>query len=494
MQAEARRRRAEHAILAELARSYDVRTSTISRLTTEGNKRISSIEKYLISRERVMRELLLVRVLVLVAALFTVAGLASRSDASAAALETLYDFCSKRGCADGVQPRAGVIMDPSGKLYGTTSVGIAFHNRGAVFELMPDAVKKQWTAELLHKFCPGIVNSCRDGSHPVAKLVMVAGNLYGTTSEGGIYNQGTVFELTPNAAKTQWTERVLHDFCSQISCIDGNDPEAALIMDESGTLYGTTYRGGAHGEGTVFELAPNVTKTTWTYKILYSFGASFFDGISPAAGLIKDRSGNLFGTTFSGGAYAFYGTVFELRPNASKTQWTEQVLYNFGSQGDGRNPVAALIIDADGHLYGTTSEGGTHRGSSVGGGTVFELIPNATKTAWEEKILYNFCSRQDCTDGNDPEAGLLMDSSGMFYGTTHYGGAHEFGAVFDLTPNAAKTKWTYKILYSFCQGGGYCVDGGDPYADLIMDGSGNLYGTTSYGGAVSGGTVFELKR
>ncbi len=303
------------------------------------------------------RNLLLGRVSALIAAVLAVAGLAA--PAATADTETvLYSFCAQRKCADGETPGAGVIMDASGHLYGTTLVG---------------------------------------GGH------------------GG----GTACELTPNAAKTKWTETVLYRFCAQSECTDGAPPDTGLIMDKSGHLYGTTELGGAHESGTVFELTPNAAKTIWIHKILYSFCAqtNCTDGESPDAGLIMDKPGHLYGTTELGGAHEL-GTVFELTPNAAKTKWTETVLYGFCAQSectDGAEPIAGLIIDA-GHLYGTTGYGG-----ALGAGTVFELTPNAAKTKWTETVLYSFCTQSACTDGAVPYAGLIMDKSGHLYGTTSYG-------------------------------------------------------------------------
>jgi uncharacterized repeat protein (TIGR03803 family) len=278
-----------------------------------------------------------------------------------------------------------------------------------------------------------------------------AGNLYGTTQRGGAHGPpwglGTVFELTPNAARTKWTETVLHSFCAQANCVDGSFPSAGLIMDGAGNLYGTTQSGGAH---------------------------------RPPYGL---------------------GTVFELTPNAARTKWTETVLYSFCSQAfcrDGRRPQTVLIMDGAGNLYGTSSEGGAICSVRLAErcGTVFELTPNAARTKWTETVLYSFCAQANCVDGSFPSAGLIMDGVGNLYGTTPHGHA---GVVFELMPNAARTAWTDEVLYRFCLQGGSCSDGDQPSGSLIMDKSGNLYGTTQFGGDGDGcgstgcGTVFALK-
>jgi uncharacterized repeat protein (TIGR03803 family) len=441
------------------------------------------------------------------------ASLALRSGAAADQEEVLWSFCAEGDCNGGSLPEAGLIMDKAGHLYGTTSAGVGGNCYseacGAVFELAPNATKTKWTKTVLHRFCSEA--SCRDGATSRAGLIMDgSGHLYGTTFNGGAYGEGTVFELTPNAAKTKWNETVLYSFCADVGCIDGDAPLAGLIMDGSGNLYGTTIFGGdkngcsvlAVGCGAVFELTPNAARTKWAETVLYSFCAKVncIDGFKPEAGLIMDKAGHLYGTTSEGGTYGVGGpygpgTVFELTPDAAKTSWTETVLHSFCSEPgciDGYESEAGLIMDKAGHLYGTTSAGGPH-----GPGTVFEMTPNSTRTKWTETVLHGFCSEPDCIDGDEPLAGLIIDGSGNFYGTTSGGGMYGGGTVFELTPNTAKTVWTENVLYSFCaRGNGNCTDGFYPQAEIIMDGSGNLYGTTFQGGAYVGypyGTVFELQ-
>ena len=282
-------------------------------------------------------------------------------------------------------------MDKAGHLYGTTPYGGANAGNpgadglggGAVFALTPNAAKTKWTETVLYSFCPHVVaENCPDGAYPDAGLIMgAAGRLYGTTFYGGAHplqggpGEGTVFELTPNAAKTKWTETVLYSFCALTACADGAYPDAGLIMDKAGHLYGTTSAGGARNTaGTVFALTPNAAKTEWTETVLYSFCPQerCTDGATPFASLIMDKAGHLYGTTETGGAHHESGTVFALTPNAAKTTWTETVLYSFCAQErctDGAGPGASLIMDAAGHLYGTTGLGGAHDNN----GTVFEL-------------------------------------------------------------------------------------------------------------------------
>jgi uncharacterized repeat protein (TIGR03803 family) len=301
-----------------------------------------------------------------------------------------------------------------------------------------------------------------EGMHPNGSLVFdKAGNLYGTTVLGGTNNAGTVFEITAAG-----TEEVLYSFGSRSG--DGMTPYAGMVFDTKGNLYGTTYGGGAHGVGTVFQIT-----TGGTEKVIYSFGSHTLDGSHPYyAGLVLGKSGRFYGTTYGGGAHGA-GTVFQI--NASGK---EKVLYSFGGQpGDGWDPYATVVLDKAGNLYGTTLLGGAY-----GDGTVFEM----TSTG-EEKLLYSFGSQSG--DGNEPTAALVLDTAGNLYGTTSQGGlygveARGYGTVFEIT-----TGGTEKVLYEF---GAQSGDGNYPIAGLVFDKKGNLYGTTEAGGAYGLGTVFVV--
>ncbi|MGB8886055.1 MAG: choice-of-anchor tandem repeat GloVer-containing protein [Candidatus Korobacteraceae bacterium] len=367
-------------------------------------------------------------------------------------------------------PYAGLIADHAGNLYGTTYEG-GIHGSGTVFELMPNG-SGGWTQKVLHSFN----ENGADGAYPEAALIFdAAGNLYGTTYEGGIHYAGAVFELTPQQGGS-WTEKLLHSF--NYDGTDGAYLEAGLIFDGSGNLYGTTAYGGIHGYGAVFKLAPNGSGG-WTETLLHSFNYSTGDGAYPYAGLTIDGSGKLYGTTYEGGIHG-YGAVFELAPNGSGG-WTETVLHSFNYNGvDGAYPYTALIFDGSGKLYGTTYEGGMH-----GDGAVFELAPNGSG-GWTETILHSF--NYNGADGANPYASLIFDHAGNLYGTTSYGGIHYVGAVFELSPNGSGG-WTETILHSFNFNG---TDGYYPYAGLISDAAGNLYSTTYYGGRYTVGTMFEL--
>lgn len=316
--------------------------------------------------------------------------------------------------------------------------------------------------KVLHSFS----NNGRDGSSPLGSLIFDSvGNLYGTTRYGGAYNSGAVFELTPKAGGG-WSEKVLHSFNDNNK--DGVSPYANLIFDANGNLYGTTCYGGTFGDGTVFELTPRVGGG-WTEKVLHNFDGK--NGICSFAPLIFDATGNLYGTTYEGGAHGS-GTVFELMPQA-RGGWVEKVLHSFSDNYKGSYLQNGLTSDTFGNLYGTA-----HGGS--GSGIVFELTPK-TNGGWTEKVLYSFNGK----DGLYPEA-LILDAAGNLYGTTYVGGSNGDGTVFELSPKASGG-WAEKVLHSFNgKDGVFC------YAGVVFDTAGNLYGTLVEGGTYNHGTVFEL--
>ena len=310
--------------------------------------------------------------------------------------------------------------------------------------------------------------------------------------------------IAASAAAFAQTESVIYSFKGGA---DGAQPSGSLIADRAGHLYGVTSSGGSGNYGTVFQLS--LTANGWKERVIHTFSSS--DGAGPQ-GLVMDARGNLFGTTYFGGAYNNGGVVFELQRSSSGT-WNEIVLHNFNFDGttnfDGANPSSSLIIDPRGNLYGTTYFGGTgpcaYSGPGArapkgpppsGCGTVFEISPSSNGT-WKETILYNF---QGTTDGALPLSGLVFDRSRNLYGTTFEGGggtnkncgsyfAAGCGVVFSLTRDTSGT-WTQNVLYTF-QGQN---DGGNPSSTLVFDRTGSLFGTTQgaqagYGGA---STVFQL--
>ncbi|MGC9952435.1 MAG: choice-of-anchor tandem repeat GloVer-containing protein [Bryobacteraceae bacterium] len=341
-----------------------------------------------------------------------------------------------------------------------------------------------------------------DAAAPESNLVMDAhGDLYGTSYSGGDgpceYGCGTVFELSPDGTGG-YAERVIHTF--QGPLVDGQQPQAPLIFDAQGNLYGTTLAGGRSLEGnsgTVFRLSPRSDRT-WTETILYSFRGGVSDstdGAGPLAGLVFDAAGNLYGTTAGGGTgtacgagiVTGCGTIFELSP-AESGPWQETILHNFtNNHTDGWSPQSNLIMDRSGNFYGTTYYGGS---APEGGGTVFRLSHSVD--GWQETVLYNFTCR---SDGCSPYSGLSFDAVGNLYGTTAGGGdSTGQGVVYKLTRNGAGG-WTERVIHMFMGN----TDGMYPYGNPILDASGNVYGTTLDGGggttdscADGCGTVYKL--
>ncbi len=375
---------------------------------------------------------------------------------------------------DGQNPYAGGLIFNAAGYLYGTTQLGGIHGLGTVFELSPNG-SGGYTETVLHSFGNGT-----DGQYPYASLIFDgAGNLYGTTWVGGIHGYGTVFELSPREGGG-YTETVLHSFGNPATQ-DGQNPYTGLIFDAAGNLYGTTYYGGIHGGGTVFELSPR-EGGGWTETVLHSFGNGT-DGQNPVANLIFDGAGNLYGTTWVGGIHG-YGTVFELSPREGGG-YTETVLHSFGNGTDGSKPVAGMIFDGAGNLYGTTSYGGIHDTCPEGTcGTVFELSPRQGG-GWTETVLHSFGNG---TDGQNPyTGGLIFDAAGNLYGTTYGGGIYGEGTVFEMTPREGGG-YTETVLHSFGNG----TDGQSPEAGLIFDGAGNLYGTTLVGGIHGDGTVFEI--
>jgi uncharacterized repeat protein (TIGR03803 family) len=366
------------------------------------------------------------------------------------------------GGSDGGYPQGGLVVDSKGNLYGTTESG-GSSSGGTVFELTPNS-SGGWTEQVLYSFT-GFMGT-GDGDLPFAGLVLDSkGNLYGTTLSGGTSFNGTVFELSPGSNGT-WTEKVLYNFTGGA---DGGSPQqSTLTLDSSGNLYGTTVSGGAYGEGSVYELTEGKSGT-WTQKILHSFTGGN-DGYLPfGSSLIFDGAGNLYGSTTGGGTHD-YGVIFKLTPGTGGA-WTEKVLYSFTGVGGVTGPLGSLLFDSKGNIYGT-------------GFDVFELSPGSNGI-FTEKDLHFFSGDPD---GAYPESGVISDSKGNLYGTTNTGGAHR-GTVYELSPGS-NGSWTEKVLHRFSATGGDAVY---PYlAPLVMDAQGHLYGTTSAGGSSNFGAVYEV--
>jgi len=423
------------------------------------------------------------------------AASASWSGASAYTLTTLRNFCTFRSCTDGQNPGTDLLMDAAGVLYGTTAQG-GVYGWGIVYQLSRSPNTGKWAYRVLYNFCSQ--TGCSDGASPQGHLIVdTAGNLYGTTGNGGSAGRGIAFELIDNGGKKIRTLKVLYNFNSQSG--DGYYPASGLTYvgaasgipyDGVSPLFGTTTDGGAHAGGTAFELTND--GGSWSETIIYNFCSKVAgvcrDGRIPSAGMIVDGSGGLFGTAQLGGQYG-HGIIFKLEEAAGS--WTETVLHSFCAEAncaDGQYPSGKLVMDGAGNLFGTMGSGGTANGGCCG--FIYKLVPRGTLSPFS--IAHEFCDKLNCLDGANPYGTLIVDSSGNLLGTTNTGGGHNTdgshlggGTVFSLSGSSLQT------LYAFCARAN-CLDGKYPVAGLVMDPSGNLFGTTSAGGKFAAGTLFEL--
>lgn len=392
------------------------------------------------------------------------------STSSAQTFRVLHNFS---GGADGATPYASLTMDRAGNLYGTASAGGQTScpgGCGTVFKLAPSG--GGWLFTPIYKFAGD-----PDGSSPRAPVTFGPdGSLYGTTFEGGnspCYPPGcgTVFRLRPAAhpchtALCAWNETVIYDFGQNVAA----EPTGNIAIDEAGNIYGTTIV----DYGTVYEISPS--GSGWTGTILHQFYRS--DGQFPYGGVVLDANGNLYGTTYEGGAnLCGCGVVFELSNSGSG--WNERILFQFqgGASEVGVNPVIGVTFDNRGNLFGATSCGGP-----AYGGTVYELpAPGGI----EANVLYAFAGT--CNPGpSGPTSNLAVDSIGNLYGTAYGDGENNYGSVFKLT--FGDGTWTYTDLYDFSG----ARDGGGPLGGVTIGTDGNLYGTTSLGGASGDGVVWEI--
>lgn len=323
-------------------------------------------------------------------------------------------------------------------------------------------------------------DSSSDGNSPFsAPIFDAAGNIYGTTQKGGFFGAGTVFRLTPTSTGL-WKETVLYQFKGTP---DGLNPVSTLIRDSAGNLYGTTFFGGpattnplcdGRGCGVVFKLTPTATGP-WKETIIHRFSGP--DGANPASGLIHDSAGNFYGTTIGGGA----GLGIAYKLTLTSTGWKETILHKFGDGADGAAPWSPLVFDSTGHLYGTTRIGG-----DLNLGTVYKLTRQSTGV-WTSTVLHSF---QGGTDGLEPLAGVVLDAAGNVYGvSSQFEGVLPQGTVFKLT---AANHYTETVLHRF-EGTLKGSDGATPN-QLVKDSSGNLFGTTEFGGFDNAGTIFKLTK
>jgi uncharacterized repeat protein (TIGR03803 family) len=423
---------------------------------------------------------------------------------AAVTFTTIFKFSGTDG-AGGLGP---LFRTGAGVLFGATTYGgitssacpvnsVSPGGCGTVFRLTPPAPgKTAWARATLYKFKGGA-----DGKNPFnVQILNGSGALVGTTVNGGATSCeggcGNVYKLTPPAAgQTAWTKTVLYPF----NGTDGSNPYGSLLLDPSGALFGTTYRGvpqpsGGYcfdfriGCGSVFKLTPPAAgQTKWVRTLIYAFKGGADGALPIAAGLMRDSAGKLYGTTAAGGdtsacPYSFQiscGVVYRLTPPvAGQTKWLATTLYAFKGGTDGDTPYTddQLLRSANGVLYGATLNGG-----AVGFGTIFSLTPPAAgQTKWTKRILYSF---KGGADGAQPYAGLVSDASGALYGTAGSGGSSACtsgcGLIFKLTPPAAgHTAWTKTLVHNFTG-----ADGARPVSRLIPGGTGIFYGMTNAGGS-----------
>lgn len=382
--------------------------------------------------------------------------------ASASHTKKLYEFCALAACADGENPIAPLVRDAAGNLYGTTLAG-GDGGEGTVFELVKS--KRKMKYRRLYSFCR--LAACADGAKPRNGLVIDGeGNLYGTATEGGANGAGIVFELV-----AQKKLKVLYDACATENCADGSRPHALTYQgassgvpyDGTSALYGGNANGGVNDSGTIFRLQRNGKH--WSMKTLYRFCTpDCSTGRFPVHDLYLDGAGNLFGT-----ASGDDGTLYTIDGAGNAT-----LLHRFCVQAnciDGQYPSGGVTGDAAGVLYGTATSGGQTRE-----GVVYRYDP-----ASGYSVVGEFCN--SCGRGSSPAGTPVLDASGNLFGTTTYGGPDMAGSIYQVGGG------TLVSLTDFC---GTPECGHLPTTGLVIDGSGNLFGTTKYGGANGSGTVFEF--
>jgi uncharacterized repeat protein (TIGR03803 family) len=403
-----------------------------------------------------------------------VAALFWGSAAPAAQYKVLHDFCAAKNCADGRIPVAMLTLDGAGNLYGTTSLG-GLADAGTIFEIVRTEGQKAYRRLYSFQNCEG----CSSGFNPQAPVILdTAGAIYGTAYNGGGRNVGTLFKLAPDA-KEHWRVHVSHVFCSSPYCSDGSNPISGLSYGQA--RYRVPYDGASEAYGVTVAGGQN------RYGVLYRWtpaGGQFIaksfcselnciDGAQPNGDVTFNDAGYACGTTRAGGA-AQQGALYCLT-DYDDHYWT----YSFCSKADcadGAMPQAGAVPDGNGNLLGTTRYGGAN-----GQGVVYRI---STQTR-EQSVLYSFCSVANCTDGKNPASTVLL-IKGSIYGTTSRGGKYDGGTVYKIDGQGRE-----KVLHSFCKKEG-CLDGYAPQAGLIDDGNGHLFGTTTQGGRHNAGTVFEL--
>ncbi len=381
-------------------------------------------------------------------ALFAI--LSATAPASAHGFQVIHNFTDG---ADGGTPPYTLVLDKQDRFIGTANQGGA-NNAGIVFSLQRK--KGDWQVTPLYNFTG-------TQGQPGWGVTQAKGSIYTNALYAGVFGGPCGSALQLNRAQGGWQSVLMRTYTKdEDGCPTGN-----LLLDRAGNVYGVTQDGGAGGWGSIFELTPS--GANWTETILYTFQGGN-DGGAPYSGLIFDKAGNLYGTATARGAGG-YGTVFELSP--SQGGWTFNVLYSFEGGSDGGQPVAGLIFDKAGNLYGAAESFGDN-----GGGTVFELSPS--NGSWTFNLLASL------TGNAGPVVSLTLDPAGTIYGTNYRDGADGYGSVFQLTPSG--DTWTYKDLHDFTGG----ADGGYPGGGVTLDAKGHLFGTAVLGGADNYGVIWEI--
>ena len=398
--------------------------------------------------------------------------------AASASEKILHTFVDGK---DGAIPETGVISDGAGNLYAPVFLG-GVNNKGVIVKLAPNTTGS-WKESIIYHF-----TGVTDGSGPVSLALDSAGNLYGVTQNGGRPTRGlpgcksvgcgTLFRLSPGGP-SGWTFNLLHAFTG---LNDGALP-IGVTVDAKGNIFATT-RQSPLVDGTVFEMSPSATGLKGSVVHVFQYNTT--DGQVPSGPVVVDSAGNLYGATEFGGAFG-PGAIYKLTPGSSG--WTESIIYSFTGKADGSEPNGPLTFDASGNLLGVAFTGGTN------GGVVFSLTPGSGGS-WTESVLYAFT---DGTDGRQPVGGVISDAAGNLYGVVEHGinvnsaCPNGCGGVYKLTPSSGA--FTQSTLHSFTGGS----DGGDPFSTtLTIDASGNLFGTTAFGGKVESscpsgcGIVFEV--
>lgn len=452
--------------------------------------------------------------------LVALVALAIASEASAYKLKPLYDFCSQQNCPDGATPMGPLLRDSSGNFFGVTSQGGAGQSSsGTVFELTPNH-DGSWSERVLHSFC--VETNCTDGSNANGQLIMdVAGNLYGTTRSDSescedLGQCGLAYELIPNDRRTKWKFKIVYRFCRKTpDCKDGASPISGLNYagaasgapyDGVSPLYVAASAGGAQHNGTILELVPG--KPRWQANVIHHYCGNF-PGCEdvPTSNLFVDDTADIYAAGTSP-IFEGLGSIFELTPG-SRRQWTATTLQRFCVvKGQSQNcqkggvPYAPSVRGADGSFFGVAAEGGKSDNpdficsdfNPTGGcGVLYKLVRDGEKT--KEKVLYDFCTEANCTDGAFPNPELSMDGAGNLFGTTADGGANAGncaaggfecpGAVFRFDRDG------YHQIYSFCSEAN-CTDGEAPGSGVIVDEAGNLFGAACSGGKYDAGRIYEL--